>query len=54
LCGVSARERELVFFMRYKPTSLLFFCFSLVYFFLFFFSSIFLLVSFSLSRVCVL
>ena len=53
LCGVSARERELVFFMRYKPTSLLFFCFSLVYFFLFFFSSIFLLVSFfSLSRVC--
>lgn len=47
------RERELVFFMRYKPTSLLFFCFSLVYFFLFFFSSIFLLVSFfSLSRVC--
>ena len=52
LCGVSARERELVFFMRYKPTSLLFFCFSRVFFSLLFFLNFPPRSFFSLSRVC--
>lgn len=46
------RERELVFFMRYKPTSLLFFCFSRVFFSLLFFLNFLLVSFFSLSRVC--